>query len=125
MDIAFFKGALKYHATLSILSVFILYLLKPIFNDMNFVSNHPYICLVLFVIAINACLKVITSTSKDKSKKEMRPKSQPKLEGNKINRNKAKNIRVITDGDVTKNEITDNEADGDLTIGQGTKNGKL
>lgn len=121
MDIAFFKGALKYHATLSILSVFILYLLKPIFNDMNFVSTHPYICLALFLIAINACLKVITSTSKDKSKKEMRPK----LEGNKINRNKAKNIRVITDGDVTNNEITDNEADGDLTIGQGTKNGKL
>ncbi|KAA5929539.1 hypothetical protein F3I58_20465 [Pantoea sp. VH_4] len=123
MDISFFKSALKYHATLTILSVVILYLLTPMFNNINFISEHPWMCLITFIVAVNACLKVIF-ISQGRSNGKPKHEKASKIEGNKINRNKAKNISIITDGELTKNEINDNEASGDFIIGQGTKNGK-
>ncbi|MDY4381521.1 hypothetical protein [Pectobacterium brasiliense] len=123
MEISFFKNSLKYHATLTILSIVILYLLTPMFNDVSFISNHPWLCLIIFIVAINACLKVIT-VSQEGKKEKIKNEKISKIEGNKINRNKAKNISIITDGGLTKNEINDNEASEDLIIGQGTNNGK-
>lgn len=123
MDMSFFKNALKYHATLTILSVFILHLLTPMFSDISFIAEHPWMCLIIFIFAINACIKVIT-ISQEKRRGNDKSEKKSNIERNKINRNKAKNIIITTDGELKNNEINDNEASEDFIFGQGTKNGK-
>jgi len=46
MDLTFFKPALKYNASLTILSVVILYLLQPMFESIEFISNNPKIAII-------------------------------------------------------------------------------
>ncbi|WP_288821852.1 hypothetical protein [uncultured Leclercia sp.] len=119
MDLSFFKSCLKYNAAATIFSVFALYLSMPIFENVDFISNHPIIVPVLFIVLINSLLLIIYWTSNTK-----KTNSQPGIKGNKITENKAKNISVHSNGEITKNIISNNESDGDINIGQGFKNGK-
>lgn len=119
MDLDFFKSSLKYNAAATIFSVFALYLSMPIFENVNFISNHPIIISVLFIVLINSFLLIIHWTSHNK-----KTNSQAGVKGNKITGNKAKNISIISNGEITKNIISNNESDGDINIGQGFKNGK-
>lgn len=122
MDFTFFKPALKYNASLTILSVVILYLLKPMFENIEFISNNPIVTLVFFIIAINALVLALFYTSKQKN---AQPTPAPAvIQDNEIIGNKAKNINITTDGNVTGNKINNNEADGDFNVGQGFKNGE-
>lgn len=122
MDLDFFKSALKYNGALTILSVVILYLLRPLFENVEFISQHPLIALGLFVIAINALLLTVRYTTKKRNKNGKDEISG--IRNNKIVGNKGKNISIQTKGTISGNTINNNEADGDITIGQGYKNGK-
>lgn len=119
----FFKNSLKYNAPLTILAVVILYLLKPIFENIEFISKNPIITVVFFLVAINALILITLYSNKVKPKKiDSIPPSN--IRKNKIIGNKAKSINITATGDISGNEINNNEADGDLNIGQGSKNGK-
>ena len=122
MDLDFFKNALKYNGGLTILSVVVLYLLKPLFENIAFISAHPLVALGLFIIAINALLLTALYTSQKRNKNDA--DKIPGITNNKIVGNKAKNINIKTKGTISDNTINNNEADGDITIGQGYKNGK-
>lgn len=122
MDLDFFKSSLKYNASLTLISVVILYLLKPIFENIEFISNNPIIALAFFLIAINALLLTVRYTTKGKDKNT--PPPLVDIKDNEITGNKAKNIKIESPGSISGNTIKDNEADGDLTIGQGFKNGE-
>jgi len=123
MDMDFFKNSLKYNAPLTILAVVILYLLKPIFENIEFISKNPIITVVFFLVAINALILITLYSNKVKPKKiDSIPPSN--IRKNKIIGNKAKSINITATGDISGNEINNNEADGDLNIGQGSKNGK-
>jgi protein-S-isoprenylcysteine O-methyltransferase Ste14 len=87
MDLGFFKGCLKYNAAATIFSVFALYLSMPIFENVNFISNHPIIVSVLFLVLINFLLLIIYWTSNTK-----KTNSQSGIKGNKITGNKAKTL---------------------------------
>lgn len=122
MNIDFFKNALKYNASLSIVSVFILLLTKPLFEKIEFISNNPIISLLIFLASVNAVIiTVIYTVNKDrKTSKD----NQQGFNNNRVTGNKAKNITITTEGDMNGNTISNNEANGDLNIGQGFKNGK-
>jgi len=122
MNIDFFKNALKYNASLSIVSVFILLLTKPLFEKIEFISNNPIISLIIFLASVNAVIiTVIYTVNKDrKTSKD----NQQGFNNNRVTGNKAKNITITTEGDMNGNTISNNEANGDLNIGQGFKNGK-
>ncbi|MEV3810202.1 hypothetical protein ACSZME_01260 [Aeromonas dhakensis] len=122
MNIDFFKNALKYNASLSIVSVFILLLTKPLFEKIEFISNNPIISLLIFLASVNAVIiTVIYTVNKDrKTSKD----NQQGFNNNRVTGNKAKNITITTEGDMSGNTISNNEANGDLNIGQGFKNGK-
>lgn len=122
MNIDFFKNALKYNASLSIVSVFILLLTKPLFDKIEFISNNPIISLLIFLASVNAVIiTVIYTVNKDrKTSKD----NQQGFNNNRVTGNKAKNITITTEGDMNGNTISNNEANGDLNIGQGFKNGK-
>ncbi|AHW25206.1 hypothetical protein DN330_18615 [Salmonella enterica subsp. enterica serovar Eastbourne] len=119
MELGFFKSSLKYNAAATIFCVFALYLSIPIFENVNFISNHPIIVSVLFILLVNSLLLIIYWTSHTK-----KTNSQPGIKGNKITGNKAKNINILSNGEITKNIVSNNESDGDINIGQGFKNGK-
>lgn len=123
MDMDFFKNSLKYNAPLTILAVVILYLLKPIFENIEFISKNPIITVVFFLVAINALILITLYSNKMKPKKTDSI-SPSNIRKNKIIGNKAKSINITATGDISGNEINNNEADGDLNIGQGSKNGK-
>ncbi|CAH3246198.1 hypothetical protein AI2602V1_0741 [Citrobacter freundii] len=120
MDLDFFKSSLKYNASLTIVSVVILYLLMPIFENIEFISNNPIITLAFFLIAINALLLIALYTTKAKHKKNEPVPSD--IKDNEIIGNKAKNIKIESTGSISGNKINDNDADGDLIIGQRFKN---
>lgn len=120
MDLDFFKSSLKYNASLTIVSVVILYLLMPIFENIEFISNNPIITLAFFLIAINALLLIALYTNKAKHKKNEPVPSY--IKDNEIIGNKAKNIKIESTGSISGNKINDNDADGDLIIGQRFEN---
>ena len=122
MDMNFFKSALKYNAPLTILSVLILYLLKPIFDNIQFISNNPTISLIFFLISINSVVLIILYTNKEKSTSQ--PSEPVNIQDNEIIGNKAKDINILSPGNIAGNKINDNEAEGDLNIGQGFKQGE-
>ncbi|PXV75264.1 hypothetical protein C7433_1033 [Pantoea sp. PNA 03-3] len=122
MDMNFFKSALKYNTPLTILSVLILYLLKPIFDNIQFISNNPTISLIFFLISINSVVLIILYTNKEKSTSQ--PSEPVSIQDNEIIGNKAKDINILSPGNIAGNKINDNEAEGDLNIGQGFKHGE-
>ncbi|MGN5112213.1 hypothetical protein [Aeromonas jandaei] len=122
MNIDFFKSALKYNASLSIVSVFILLLTKPLFEKIEFISNNPIISLLIFLASLNAVIITVIYTV-NKDKKTSKDNKQG-FNNNRVTGNKAKNITITTEGDMNGNTISNNEANGDLNIGQGFKNGK-
>lgn len=125
MDLDFFKNSLKYNASLTIIGVIILYLLKPIFENVDFISNNPMTTLLFFVIAINACLLVALYNNKNKKiTKNNKSALQSGVSNNSISGNKARNINIKATEIINDNKIDNNEVEGDITIGQGFKNGK-
>lgn len=66
MELGFFKSSLKYNAAATIFCVFALYLSMPIFENVNFISNHPIIVSVLFIVLVNSLLLIIYWTSHTK-----------------------------------------------------------
>lgn len=119
MDLSFFKSSLKYNATATIFCVFALYLSMPIFENVNFISSHPIIVSVLFTLLVNSLLLIIYWTSHTK-----KTNSKSGVKGNKIIENKAKNINILSNGEITKNIVSNNDSNGDINIGQVFKNGK-
>ncbi|MEQ5296098.1 hypothetical protein ABN249_11310 [Providencia rettgeri] len=120
MDVDFFKGALKYNAPLTIIAVVILILLKPLFSDIEFISNNPIFVLTIFLFSINVLITTVFYTIKEKSKN--RPPYSSSIKNNQISENKAKNIKIESHGDIQGNVIHNNKSDGDIIIGQGAKN---
>ncbi|KAA8730185.1 hypothetical protein [Ewingella americana] len=120
MDFGFFKKALKLNTPVTLTSVFILYLLKPMFDDVGFITAHPLISLSFFIVAINAFLLVVFFSKNEISKKS----KTINIKNNVISGNKSKGLSVLTNGDIIKNRVTNNETDGDIIIGQRPKNGK-
>ncbi|WP_109419130.1 hypothetical protein [Proteus terrae] len=122
MNVDFFKGALKYNASLTIIAVVILLLLRPLFSNIDFISNNPIIILTIFLVSMNVLVIALFYTIKSKSKN--RPTNSSSFKNNQISGNKAKNIKIKSDGHIQGNVIHNNEADGDIIIGQGLKNEK-
>ena len=92
------------------------------FENIEFISNNPIITLVFFLIAINALVLVLFYTTNHKKTQHI--PAPATIKDNEIIGNKAKNINITTDGNVTGNKINKNEAEGDFNIGQGLKNGE-
>lgn len=113
----FFKSALKYNAPLSIVAVMMLLLLKPVFNNVEFISDNPIVSLIIFLAIVNFGIFALLITRN-------KNKLITGIKDNKINGNKAKSIKITTEGNIQNNEIKNNEADGKLLIGQSYKNGR-
>ncbi|MEQ5728888.1 hypothetical protein AB7360_03460 [Providencia alcalifaciens] len=122
MDVDFFKEALKYNASLTIIAVVILILLKPLFSDIDFISSNPIFTLTIFLFSMNVLIIAVFYTIKGKSKNK--PPCLSSFKNNQISGNKAKNIKIESHGNIQGNVIHNNEADGDIIIGQGSKNEK-
>ncbi|MBL0488240.1 hypothetical protein [Aeromonas veronii] len=91
-------------------------------KKIEFISNNPIISLLIFLASVNAVIiTVIYTVNKDRKTSE---DNKQGFNNNRITGNKAKNITITTEGDMNGNTISNNEANGDLNIGQGFKNGK-
>lgn len=114
----FLKKALKYNAPLTLVIFLLVWLLHPIYSNIELISHNPKTSIFLVLIIANFSVIALWLTNKKEIQNNV-------FEDNIIEGNKAKkNIKISSSGNIRKNKIKNNETDGELVIGKSDKDAK-